>query len=167
MQAKVGKTEKKQDSECWFPTKSEFAHWTKLKIVEKKVNYLILHSPSWKPKCGMWFISAFVCLSLSQSNCSSVNISFAPESHTFHPGDNNKNIMYFDNFENSYSVLHSAKRSPANVRRLNNRKWRQRYCLVGECMPALALLNSAQNHTSKPISTKFAQKQPWVKGSQV
>ena len=31
----------------------------------------------------------------------------------------------------SYSwepVLRSAKRAPANIRRLNNRKWRQRYC---------------------------------------
>ena len=31
-----------------------------------------------------------------------------------------------------WPVLRSAKRAPANVRRLNNRKWRQRYCLVGE-----------------------------------
>ena len=41
-------------------------------------------------------------------------------------------------------VLRSAKRAPANVRRLNNRKWRQRYCSVGECSRALALLNAAQ-----------------------
>ena len=40
-------------------------------------------------------------------------------------------------------VLRSAKRAPANVRRLNNRKWRQRYCLVGELSRALALLNAA------------------------
>ena len=37
----------------------------------------------------------------------------------------------------------SAKRVPANVRRLNNRKWRKRYCLVGEHSRALALLNTA------------------------
>ena len=44
----------------------------------------------------------------------------------------------------SYSpVLRSVKRAPANVRRLNNRKWRQRYCLVGERSRALALLNAA------------------------
>ena len=41
------------------------------------------------------------------------------------------------------TVLRSAKRAPANVRRLNNRKWRQRYCSVGECSRALALLNAA------------------------
>ena len=41
------------------------------------------------------------------------------------------------------SVLRSAKRAPANVRRLNNRKWRQRYCLVSERSRALALLNAA------------------------
>ena len=40
-------------------------------------------------------------------------------------------------------VLRSAKRAPANVRRLNNRKWRQRYYLVGERSRALALLNAA------------------------
>ena len=43
----------------------------------------------------------------------------------------------------SLPVLRSAKRAPANVRRLNNRKWRQRYCLVGERSRALALLNAA------------------------
>ena len=43
-----------------------------------------------------------------------------------------------------YTVLRSAKRAPATVRRLNNRKWRQRYCLVGERSRALALLNAAQ-----------------------
>ena len=41
-------------------------------------------------------------------------------------------------------MLRSAKRAPGNVRRLNNRKWRRRYCLVGECSRALALLNAAQ-----------------------
>ena len=40
-------------------------------------------------------------------------------------------------------VLRSAKRAPANVRRLNNRKCRQRYCSVGERSRALALLNAA------------------------
>ena len=40
-------------------------------------------------------------------------------------------------------VLRSAKRAPANVRRLNNRKWRQRYCSAGERSRALALLNAA------------------------
>ena len=41
-------------------------------------------------------------------------------------------------------MLRSAKRAPGNVRRLNNRKWRQRYCLVGKRSRALALLNAAQ-----------------------
>ena len=45
------------------------------------------------------------------------------------------------------SVLRSAKRAPANVRRLNNRKWRQSYCSVGERSRALALLNAAQDYT--------------------
>ena len=40
-------------------------------------------------------------------------------------------------------VLRSAKRTPAYVRRLNNRKRRQRYCLVGERSRALAMLNAA------------------------
>ena len=43
------------------------------------------------------------------------------------------------------------------VRRLNNRKWRQRYCLVGERSQALALLNAAQN-----ISPELAvTRKPW------
>ena len=42
-----------------------------------------------------------------------------------------------------HPVLRSAKRAPSNVRRPNNRKWRQRYCLVGERLRALALLNAA------------------------
>ena len=41
------------------------------------------------------------------------------------------------------TVLRSAKRAPANARRLNNRKWRQSYCSVGERSRALALLNAA------------------------
>ena len=45
-------------------------------------------------------------------------------------------------------VLRSAKRVPANVRQLNNRKWRQSYCLVGERSRALALLNAALYHGS-------------------
>ena len=44
-------------------------------------------------------------------------------------------------------VLRSAKRAPANVNRLNNRKRRQRYCLVGERWRALALLNAAQDYS--------------------
>ena len=42
------------------------------------------------------------------------------------------------------TVLRLAKRAPANVRRLNNRKWRQRYCLVGKRSRAIAVLNAAQ-----------------------
>ena len=41
------------------------------------------------------------------------------------------------------SVLRSAKRAPANVRRLNNRKWRQIYCSVSKRSRALGLLNAA------------------------
>ena len=51
-------------------------------------------------------------------------------------------------------VLRSAKRAPANVRRLNNRKWRQRYCLVGERSRALALLNEALYFTEQ-WATRF------------
>ena len=51
------------------------------------------------------------------------------------------------------TVLRSAKRAPANVRQLNNRKWRQSYCLVGERSRALALLNAAQgvSHNAPPV----------------
>ena len=46
-------------------------------------------------------------------------------------------------FVNKVPVLRSSKRAPANVRRLNNRNIRQRYCSVGERSRALALLNAA------------------------
>ena len=69
--------------------------------------------------------------------------------------DQKLNIFYNKVFKNKtflknkrkrtcISVLRSAKRAPANVHRLSNRKWRQRYCLVGERSRALALLNAAQ-----------------------
>ena len=41
-------------------------------------------------------------------------------------------------------VLRSAKRGPANVRRLNNISDVNFYCSVGERSRALALLNAAQ-----------------------
>ena len=41
-------------------------------------------------------------------------------------------------------VLRSAKRAPANVRRLNNSSDVIFYCSVGERSRALALLNAAQ-----------------------
>ena len=53
-------------------------------------------------------------------------------------------LLQLGHFESGIrQVLRSAKRAPVNVRRLNNRKWRQRYCLVGERLQALALLNAA------------------------
>ena len=94
-------------------------------------------------------------------------------------------------------MLRSAKRAPANVRRLNNRKWRQSYCSVDERSRALALLNAAQvysnnrtrpsqmednkeiakiywrnlkiffSKTTNPISTNLGPMHPWVKGIQV
>ena len=45
------------------------------------------------------------------------------------------------------SVLRSAKRAPANVRRLNNISDVIFYCLVGERSRALALLNAALDFT--------------------
>ena len=47
-------------------------------------------------------------------------------------------------FKNWWPVLRSAKRAPANVRRLNNISDVIFYCSVGESSRALALLNAAQ-----------------------
>ena len=57
-------------------------------------------------------------------------------------------VIYYDLmpwlwFHLIWPVLRSAKWAPANVSRLNSRKWRQRYCLVGEGSRALRLLNTA------------------------
>ena len=52
----------------------------------------------------------------------------------------------------SYPVLRSEKRAPANIRRLNNISDVIFYCLVRERSRALALLNAAQVNIHVPSS---------------
>ena len=68
------------------------------------------------------------------------------------------------------AVLRLAKRAPANVRRLNNRKWRQSYCSVGERSRAHALLNATpvsfdyQRTADSLSNTTFDDMQNLIKG---
>ena len=57
-------------------------------------------------------------------------------------------------------VLRSTKRAPANARRHSNRKWRQRYCLVGERSRALALLNAALSYSGAVLKLIYVRRRP-------
>ena len=62
------------------------------------------------------------------------------------------------------SVLRSAKRAPANVRRLNNISDVIFYCSVGERSRALALLHAAQDRFVLEFKTMLMSFFNWLTG---